>query len=53
MGFDWESILDTSGTGVAEAYDDVVSQHIDRDDSYAGYSGPVPVGMEQEGAVDR
>ena len=25
MGFDWENILDTSGAGLAEAYDDVVS----------------------------
>ena len=28
MGFDWESILDTSGTGVAEAYDRAVYEAI-------------------------
>ena len=41
MGFDWESVLDTSGTGLVDAYDNAVSTVVYNEDQ--GDAGQVPI----------
>ncbi|MFC8125564.1 hypothetical protein [Streptomyces sp. NPDC057302] len=47
MGFDWENMLDTSGNGLSDAYDGLVSAVI-----YSEVPGvdrrPLPVGEEHD-----
>lgn len=40
MGFDWESILGTSGAGLASAYDQAVSTVVYDQDQNAGEPSP-------------
>ncbi|MBE8519431.1 hypothetical protein ILP97_18280 [Amycolatopsis sp. H6(2020)] len=44
MGFDWESILDTSGTELDDAYDAAVSAVMYPDAPQAEVPGSFPVG---------
>lgn len=41
MGFDWENILDASGAGLADAYDDAVSTVVYDDDPRATEQTPI------------
>ncbi|WP_412075397.1 hypothetical protein ACLF6K_05615 [Streptomyces xanthophaeus] len=47
MGFDWENMLGTSGTGLGDAYDSAVSAVIYSEDPGVDRR-PLPVGEEHD-----
>ncbi|MFK0244613.1 hypothetical protein ACIQUM_07935 [Amycolatopsis azurea] len=50
MGFDWESVLGTSGAGLDQAYDAAVSAVIYANQPEVLPGSPLPVGHEHDEA---